>query len=118
MSLQGKVAVVTGATAGIGAAIARELAKAGLKLVLTGRRAARFAQLQREPRVESVSSAIDIANPKAPQRLLNFAMESVGRRDILINSAGILAVGSLETVNLEKLSRMIQVNFEALVRTT
>jgi serine 3-dehydrogenase (NADP+) len=118
MSLNGKVAVVTGASAGIGAAVAKELSGAGAKVVLTARRADRLEQLAQSLPGESATLPADIADPKTAQRLLDFATERFGRADILINNAGILTLGPIDSVDLDDLSNLIRINFESVVRST
>lgn len=114
----GKVAVVTGASAGIGAAIARELSAAGLRLVLTARRQARLAALAAELGGEVATLAGDITDPALPARLLALATERFGRADILINNAGILRVGPIESFDLDGLEPMIATNYTAAVRAS
>ncbi|MGI4748338.1 MAG: SDR family oxidoreductase [Janthinobacterium lividum] len=118
MQLDNKVAVVTGASAGIGAAIATELARAGARLVLTGRREDRLQEVARSIGTDCVILAADIADPSTPERLLQLAQDRFGQSDIVINNAGVLTVGPLETIDLDELSQMIRINFEAVVRSS
>ena len=117
-SLGGKVAIITGASSGIGAAIARELSDAGADLVLTARRAGRLDSLSAELPTRTATLAADVAEAATPQRLLDLALERFGRVDILVNNAGVLTIGPLESVDLDALSHMIRVNFEAVVRAS
>jgi serine 3-dehydrogenase (NADP+) len=116
MQIEGRVAVVTGASSGIGAAIARDLSNAGAKVLLSARRADRIADLSRELAGESESLVADIADPDTPRRLLELAQARWGRVDIMINNAGLLAAGRVEDPGVEELTRTIRVNFEAVVR--
>ena len=118
MELKDKVAVVTGASAGIGAAVAKTLAEAGVKLVLTGRRAARLHALAAELPSEAATLAADIAASDTPERLLGLALERFGRADVVINNAGVLAIGPVDTIDLDEISQMIRFNFEAVVRSS
>ncbi len=118
MAIERKVAVVTGASAGIGEAIARMLAAGGAKLVLTARRQDRLDQLAASLPVETAVLAADIAARSTPERLLRLAEERFGGVDILINNAGILRVGTFESFDLDQLAPMIAVNYEAPVRTS
>lgn len=118
MQIRDKVAVITGASAGIGAAIARDLAEAGAKLVLTGRRQDRLEELGRALPTESALLAADIGDPGTPDRLLQLAIERFGRADIVVNNAGVLTIGPLETIDLDEISQMIRINFEAVVRAS
>lgn len=118
MNLDGKVAVITGASSGIGAAIASTLSEAGAKLVLTARREDRLLQLRSELPNESVILATDIGAQATAENLLKLAKESFGRADILINNAGFLSIRPLEQIDLDLVSTMIRVNFEAVVRNS
>jgi NADP-dependent 3-hydroxy acid dehydrogenase YdfG len=113
-----KTAVITGASSGIGAAIARSLSARGAKLILTARRADRLEQLAAELGGEVVVLAADIADPTTAARLLAAARQRFGSADILVNNAGILRVGTFETFDLDQLGPMIVTNYEAVVRTS
>jgi serine 3-dehydrogenase len=117
LGLQNRIAVVTGASSGIGAAIARELSVSGVKLVLTARRADKLFDLSRELPGEVETVAADIAASETPRRLLERARKRFGGIDIVVNNAGGLAMGPVDDVDLEALSGMIRINFEAVVRT-
>ncbi|MGH9475875.1 MAG: SDR family oxidoreductase [Terriglobales bacterium] len=113
--LQGKVAVITGASSGIGAAIARELGAAGTKLVLVGRRADRLDALA-AGLPAAVALAGDIAEPAMPARLLALAQSSWGGCDIVINNAGTLVTGEIDTLDLDAMAEMLRINVEAAFR--
>lgn len=117
-TLTGKVAVITGASAGIGAAIARELSTAGARLVLTARRADRLEELAAELQTETTILAADIADSATPEALLARAQTRFGGADILVNNAGILRVGTIEAFDLDGLESMVAVNFNAPVRAS
>src|ERR1700733_10958193 len=116
MDLDNKVAVVTGASAGIGTAIARALSAANANLVLTARRADLLTALARDLPTKAAILAADIADPNIPEQLLALAHQQFGRADIIINNAGLLAVGSIETMDLNAAAAMVRVNFEGLMR--
>ncbi|SDC69048.1 3-oxoacyl-[acyl-carrier-protein] reductase [Belnapia rosea] len=87
--LTGRVALVTGATGGIGAATARALHARGAKLALTGRRAAELEALAAELGGEAVLVApADLADPAAPAALVEQVEGKLGSLDILVNNAG------------------------------
>jgi len=116
-TLEGKVAVVTGASAGIGMATARTLAEAGATLVLVARREDRLAALAREIGGETSHIALDLAEESAPAGLLDFVLARHGRADIIVHNAGILHEGRIEEFDLGHLRPMIAVNYESIVRS-
>ncbi|MAT49812.1 MAG: oxidoreductase [Porticoccaceae bacterium] len=116
MDLNNKVAVVTGASAGIGEAIAKALSSAGAKLILTARREDRLQALQNSLPTESAVLAGDIADPAIADQLLDLAKEKFGRADILINNAGFLSTNPIDMIDLDLMTQMIRVNLEAVVR--
>jgi 3-oxoacyl-[acyl-carrier protein] reductase len=86
-SLSGKAALVTGATGGIGAAIARALAAQGARVAITGRREAELAALAAEIPGALVAPA-DLADPEAAAKLIERVEAELGSCDILVNNAG------------------------------
>src|SRR5579859_76581 len=118
----GKWALVTGASAGIGVALARELAVGGANLVLTARRKERLEQLARELtaahqiRVEVI--AADLALPDAPQQILDFTVAKNIDVELLVNNAGFGAYGEFATSGTQRLLDMVQVNCSAVVHLT
>lgn len=114
--LEGRIAVVTGASAGIGEAIARDLATRGARVLLVARRAERLGELCDALGANAAPLAIDVALAEAPQAMLDAARSRFGEPDILINNAGMFRVGSLETIDLDWLGPMIALNYEAAVR--
>ena len=117
-SLNGKVAVITGASSGIGEAIAHELSQAGCNLIVTARRTERLHALCANLPGPAVPLSADIDHPDVAQSLLALAIQTYGRSDILINNAGILVSGSLETIDLDGLSQMTRINHDAVVRNS
>ena len=88
----GKWALVTGASAGIGREIARQLAEDGANVILTARRADRLAELAAELRsryqVQAEICVADFTHPQAPQEILRFTQEKELPIEVLINNAG------------------------------
>ena len=116
---QGKWALVTGASAGIGVALARELAAHGAKLVLTARRRDRLDSLAAELNAKGTETHIvvaDLNDPAAPQQIFD-ATEGAGLTvDILINNAGLGHYGAFYTNAVDQEMSQVRVNCEAVVR--
>ncbi len=111
--LDGKVAVVTGASSGLGVEFARALAEAGADVVLGARRADRLAET--EAMVGSLGRralavATDVADPAACRRLVSAAMEGLGRVDVLVNNAGIGTAVPATIEEPDQFRRVIDVN--------
>ncbi len=121
LELQGKWALVTGASAGIGTALARDLARRGANLVLTARRLDRLNALAAELRSqgrEVLTISADLNQREAPQ-VLYAATEGAGIAiDILVNNAGLGQYGSFRSCDLEQELTQIRVNCEAVVHIT
>jgi len=119
---QGKWALITGASAGIGSAIARELAAGGTHLVLTARRRDRLAELSAElsakHKIRTLVCVADLAQPLGPQQVFSFTEEKKVAIDLLVNNAGFGAYGEFHKVPLERLVEMTQVNVTAVVHMT
>lgn len=119
MSLANKVCIVTGATSGIGLAIARELSLEGAHLVLVGRNAAKgndiAAELSSQERKPLFVSA-DLGDRTAPERICSATLERFGRIDILVNNAGLLINGSALECSDEDWDRVLDVNVSAAFR--
>src|SRR5579863_3677226 len=119
---QGKWALITGASAGIGTAIARELAAGGTNLVLTARRRDRLAGLASElaakHNIRTLSCVADLAQPLGPQQIFSFTEEKNLAIDLLVNNAGFGAYGEFLKVPLDRLIEMTYVNCTAVVHVT
>ena len=115
----GRWALVTGASAGIGAALTRELASHGAKLILTARRRDRLETLAAELAAKGTEVRIvvaDLNDPAAPQQIYD-ATEGAGLPvDILINNAGLGQFGAFWTSPVEQELSQVRVNCEAVVR--
>lgn len=117
MELKNAVAVVTGASGGIGEAVARDLHHAGARLVLTARSADKLERLAADLGGAAVVAG-EATDPALPDRLLGTALDTFGRADVLVNNAGMMHVGTVETIDLDKVTQMVRLNVEALFRAT
>ena len=107
--LDGKVAVVTGASSGLGVRFARVLHAVGATVVVAARRADRLETLAAElPGSLAVPTDVSIADDR--QNLIARAEEKFGRVDILVNNAGISRTGGIEVESLETFENVLQVN--------
>jgi short-subunit dehydrogenase len=107
MRISGSTVLLTGATGGIGHAIARELHGRGAKLILTGRRADVLEPLAAE--LDARAVAIDLSDPAEVDRLL---AES-GDVDVLVANAALPGAGALESYSVEQIDRALDVNLRA-----
>jgi gluconate 5-dehydrogenase len=112
-SLQGRVAIVTGGSRGLGEEIAEGLAEAGAKLVLCARRDEWLAPAVKEFRARgfTVEGALcDVSKPADVQAVVDHTLTTFGQVDILVNNAGISWGDEPETMPLEKWQKVIDVN--------
>ena len=119
---RGKWALVTGASSGIGLALAEQLAAGGAHLVLTARRRQRLTQLRKRlhtsygVRVEAL--AADLEQPQAPDAILAFTQEHGIVVDLLVNNAGVGSYGEFRTSHRPRELGIVQVNCSAVVHLT
>jgi short-subunit dehydrogenase len=109
MGIKNKVIIVTGASDGIGEAIAKKLAHAGAKVVLAARSDEKLAALAHEL-PGSVAVHTDMTQQADIQNLIDRTMEIDGRIDILINNAGQGMMGSAESIDIDKYKHIMNLN--------
>ncbi|MGZ3601744.1 MAG: SDR family NAD(P)-dependent oxidoreductase [Ktedonobacterales bacterium] len=120
-SIRGEVAIVAGASSGIGAATALELARRGARVVLAARRAeelAGVAQAIKEAGGEARAIQTDVTDTKQVARLVREATDAYGRIDVLVNNAGIGARSALAQMPAEEIARVVNVNLMGAMLAT
>ena len=119
--LQGRTAIVTGASRGIGQLVATALAKQGVNLVLAARSADVLQQLAEEMRqlgVKAVAVPTDVSDEASLQALVDAALRELGRIDILINNAGIEAFRPFHLIGPKDITETIRVNLTGTLLLT
>lgn len=117
-----KWTLVTGASAGIGLELAKQLAAGGANLVLTARRGDRLqklaAELSSEHKVQVETFSADLTRPEAPAEIFAFTAQKKFEIELLVNNAGFGAFGYIHQIAEAPLQEMIQVNCVAVVALT
>ncbi|RNA76635.1 SDR family oxidoreductase [[Curtobacterium] plantarum] len=113
-----KVILITGASSGIGAGIARELAKKDAILLLGARRESRLAALAEELQfngAEVAIKALDVTRREEVTQFVEYALERWGRVDVMINNAGIMPLSPMASLRVEEWDQMIDVNIKGVL---
>lgn len=113
-----KVVLVTGASSGIGAGIARELAGTGARLVLGARRLERLEMLAEEIRArggEVLVRGLDVTDRADVAAFAETARQSFGRVDVMVNNAGIMPLSPMAALKVEEWERMVDVNIKGVL---
>jgi short-subunit dehydrogenase len=117
--LTSQVVLITGASAGIGAATARELARVGCRLALVARRKERLEELAQELRAHYGSDVFvqmtDMREPAQVGVMVKAVAGRFGRLDVLINNAGVLRMAPLLAMPLEEMEEQMETNFWAVI---
>lgn len=114
IELEDKVAIVTGASSGIGASIAHALSNHGVKVVLSGRNESRLnavaKRIQEEVQTEVDTLTVDVTQKSDIERLVRHTQEKFGRVDILVNSAGKMLSSAITDDDVDAWDTMLDVN--------
>ncbi len=120
-SMKDRVALVTGASSGIGEATALALAEAGAKLAIAARRADRLqvlAERLREAGGEPLVLAADLLDEREAQRIVAATESHFGRLDVLVNNAGVMYLEPVAEADLGRWRRMLELNVLSLIAST
>lgn len=120
MNFSGKVILITGASSGIGAATAVHLSKLGATLSLTGRNIENLNKVSDKCSQNEKPFLIagDVTKEADNERILNETIKKFGKLDVLINNAGILETGTIETTNMEQYDRVMNTNIRSMYHLT
>ena len=119
--LDGTVALVTGASSGIGEATARALAAQGASVALAARRLERLERLASEiggAGHTALAIESDLAEPEQATVAVDRTVDELGRLDVVVNNAGVMLLGPIEDAPKDEWERMIDLNLKGLIRTT
>ncbi|XP_077995425.1 3-oxoacyl-[acyl-carrier-protein] reductase FabG-like [Glandiceps talaboti] len=123
-SLRGKVALITGASSGIGAGAAKHFASLGCYLAITGRNKENLEAVVQEceanglPKDKILLLQGDLTNEDFCKSTVEKTVEKFGQLDVLVNSAGIIAVGSIENTSMEQYDTVMNVNLRSIFHIT
>jgi NADP-dependent 3-hydroxy acid dehydrogenase YdfG len=113
-----KVVLITGASSGIGAAIARELGRAGAKIVLGARRTDRLQTLAEDIRRdggEVLTQRLDVTERADVATFAQAAREAFGRADVIVNNAGVMPLSLMASMKVDEWDQMVDVNIKGVL---
>ena len=117
-NIEGKVVVITGASSGLGEATARHLSAQGATVVLGARRADRIQSLADELTSsggKALAIPTDVTHYDQVKRLVDAAVQTFGRIDVMINNAGLMPHSPLERLKIDDWNRTIDVNIKGVL---
>jgi NADP-dependent 3-hydroxy acid dehydrogenase YdfG len=120
-NISGKIALVTGASSGIGAATALKLAEAGAKVGIAARRTDKLEGLQKEIASrggEALVIEMDVVDPASVEAGVKKLLGAYGSIDILVNNAGLMPLSDVDQFKVDEWHRMVDVNVKGLLNTT
>jgi NADP-dependent 3-hydroxy acid dehydrogenase YdfG len=117
-NIEGKVVVITGASSGLGEATARLLSAQGASVILGARRVDRLQSLANELTAsggKALAVATDVTHCEQVKRLVDAAVHTYGRIDVMINNAGLMPQSPLERLKIDEWNQMIDVNVKGVL---
>ena len=117
-NIEGKVVVITGASSGLGEAAARHLSAQGASVVLGARRIDRLGALVGELTArggKAIAAPTDVTNADQVKALVDAAVRTYGRIDVMFNNAGLMPQSMLERLKIDEWDRMIDVNIKGVL---
>ncbi|WP_458126190.1 SDR family oxidoreductase [Paenibacillus sp. Z3-2] len=117
-NVKGKVVVITGASSGIGEAVARLLAQHGAHVIIGARRVERLEELASSIRLEGGSveyQPLDVTRLEEMQAIVDKARTRYGHVDVIINNAGVMPLSPLGALKIDEWNRMIDVNIRGVL---
>jgi len=117
-NISGKVVIITGASSGLGEATARHLAEKGARVVLAARRKDKLDALVAElvnAGGQAVAYQTDVTSQDDVKALIQGAIDTFGRLDVLVNNAGLMAIAPLSEGRVDEWDRMIDINIKGLL---
>ncbi|MBU1285981.1 MAG: SDR family oxidoreductase [Gammaproteobacteria bacterium] len=117
-NISGKVVIITGASSGLGEATARHLAEKGARVVLAARRKDKLDALVAELVAaggQAVAYQTDVTSQDDVKALIQGAIDTFGRLDVLVNNAGLMAIAPLSEGRVDEWDRMIDINIKGLL---
>ncbi|MDP2715330.1 SDR family oxidoreductase [Rheinheimera sp.] len=121
MNIQHKVALITGASSGIGKATALKLAEAGAKVGLAARRSQQLEVLAAQIRKsggEAIALTMDVTDPDSVQAGVELLAKTYGSIDIAFNNAGLMPISDIEQLKTQEWQQMLDVNVQGVLNTT
>lgn len=120
-NLNGKIALVTGASSGIGAATAIKLAEAGAKVGIAARRTDKLENLKKQIEAKGGEAAViemDVVDTASIEAGVKKLVDAYGSIDILVNNAGLMPLSDVDQFKVDEWHRMVDVNVKGLLNTT
>jgi NADP-dependent 3-hydroxy acid dehydrogenase YdfG len=117
-NIEGKIVVITGASSGMGESTARHLAKLGATVVLGARRKNRLDAIVKDIQAaggKALSVTVDVTKRPEVGGLVQKAVDTYGKIDVLVNNAGIMPIAPLALLKVDEWERMIDINIKGVL---